>query len=287
MKSKRITREKIIKWVAAGVLAAFLSAAAGAGTWAAPEQEEGGRVTDPELYKYTVARGDCLWSVARKFGIDADCLAENNGLDSDSLLFEGQSLVIPGRETMTYTVSHGDTLWGIARRFNTSVDTMLQENNLKSPELLLPGQVLTVPAALQAAATDKKSRLGLIPQLAIHPVTGIISSVFGVREGRMHEGIDIAAEHGSPIKAVAAGTVVFAGERGSYGNAVIINHGAGFRSLYGHASRLEVEQGQQVKEGQVIARVGSTGRSTGPHLHLELLFKGIPLNPGLYLPGQL
>jgi len=102
----------------------------------------------------------------------------------------------------------------------------------------------------------------------------------------MHEGTDIAADWGSPIRTVADGKVVFAGNRGDYGKAVIIDHGNGFRSLYGHASSLEVRAGDRVSQGDVIARIGSTGRSTGPHLHLELLYRGTPQNPERYLPGK-
>ncbi len=102
----------------------------------------------------------------------------------------------------------------------------------------------------------------------------------------MHHGVDIAAEEGRPIKAVDNGTVVFAGERGTYGNTIIINHSRGIRTLYAHASTLEVSAGNRVKRGQVIGRVGSTGHSTGPHLHLELWYKGVPLDPQKYLPDD-
>ncbi len=122
-----------------------------------------------------------------------------------------------------------------------------------------------------------------IPRYRFWPVRGIVSSGYGLREDGMHHGLDIAADEGRPIRALDDGKVVFAGERGIYGQTVIIDHGRGFRSLYAHASKLEVSPGEQVGQGRIIARVGSTGHSTGPHLHLELWFNGVPLNPAAYL----
>jgi len=245
---------------------------------AAPEEEA--RPESPVYY--TVKKGDCLWSVAEKFDISVDTLAETNGLDPESLLAEDRVLKIPRSNWITYKVSSGDTLWELARRFNTSVEGIAMVNQIGDTEILLEGAELIIPAFRMV----KAERAAGIPRLSLWPVRGVISSAFGPRWGRMHEGLDIAAEKGAPIKAVEGGRVVFAGPRGRYGNAVIINHGNGFRSLYGHASRIEVAPGDDVEKGQIIARVGNTGRSTGPHLHLELLHRGVPLNPQRYLPGQ-
>lgn len=132
-----------------------------------------------------------------------------------------------------------------------------------------------------------KSLLSDIP--TIWPSTGRISAGFGNRSdpftGReaFHEGLDIAAAYGSSIKAAAAGKVVTAGVISGYGNAVILSHGNGLNTLYGHASKLLVKVGQSVKKGQVIAKVGSTGRSTGPHLHFEVLVNNSPVDPMKYL----
>ena len=116
------------------------------------------------------------------------------------------------------------------------------------------------------------------------PLKGRLTSGFGMRWGRLHAGIDIAAPRGTPIRAAKAGTVVFSGWMGGYGNAIIINHGGGLATLYGHQSRRAASVGDKVKQGQVIGYVGSTGHSTGNHLHFETRVGGKPQNPGRFLP---
>lgn len=122
--------------------------------------------------------------------------------------------------------------------------------------------------------------------LAVTPVQGMVTSRFGaissIRSGA-HTGTDIACPLGTPIKAVASGTVVFAEKDGSYGNLIKISHGNGVETWYAHCSELYGTVGQQVKAGDVIAAVGSTGNSTGNHLHLEIRVDGSPLNPQQYL----
>ena len=121
------------------------------------------------------------------------------------------------------------------------------------------------------------------------PSNGRISSPFGFRihpklgYRRMHTGMDFAASYGSPIRAADSGTVIFAGWYGGYGYAVIINHGKGITTLYAHSSKLYVSEGESVKRGQAIAAIGSTGLSTGPHLHFEVRKNGKPVNPANYL----
>ena len=120
----------------------------------------------------------------------------------------------------------------------------------------------------------------------IKPVSGTITSRVGhrssIRSGA-HTGLDIAASHGTPIKAAASGTVVFSGRKGSYGNLVILSHGNGVQTYYAHCSSINVSTGQSVSQGQVVGRVGSTGNSTGNHLHLEVRQNGVVLNPEYYI----
>jgi murein DD-endopeptidase MepM/ murein hydrolase activator NlpD len=144
-------------------------------------------------------------------------------------------------------------------------------------------------ASLAAAIRDAQAGAGSTgtgtPSASgfIWPVNGTVVSGFGMRWGRMHEGIDIAASTGTPIWAAASGTVIHAGWLGGYGYLVVIDHGNGLATAYGHASAILVGAGQQVAQGETIALVGSTGHSTGPHLHFEVRVNGAAVDPLLYL----
>ena len=138
---------------------------------------------------------------------------------------------------------------------------------------------------------EEQERIDALPEingikLAVTPISGRISSRYGVsssiRSSR-HTGLDIAATRGTPIKVVADGTVTFAKYNGSYGNLVKVDHGNGVETWYAHTNRMYVKVGDKVKAGDVIAAVGSTGNSTGPHLHLEIRINGKHVNPQLYL----
>ena len=117
----------------------------------------------------------------------------------------------------------------------------------------------------------------------IWPVNAPITSPFGWRWGRMHEGVDLGASYGAAIAAAASGTVIYAGWEGGYGNLVVIDHGGGIATAYGHQSRIAASVGQQVAQGQTIGYVGSTGHSTGPHLHFEVRVDGSAVDPLGYL----
>jgi murein DD-endopeptidase MepM/ murein hydrolase activator NlpD len=117
----------------------------------------------------------------------------------------------------------------------------------------------------------------------IWPASGPVTSPFGYRWGRLHEGIDIGAPYGAPIVAAAAGRVIYCGWLGGYGNLTVIDHGGGLATAYGHQSSIVVACGQEVSQGQVIGYVGSTGHSTGPHLHFEVRVNGTAVDPLGYL----
>ena len=134
---------------------------------------------------------------------------------------------------------------------------------------------------------SQRSLLASTP--TIWPVRGWITSSFGQRmspfTGRlqMHEGLDIAARPGTPVKASAEGVVIYSGWKSDFGKLVTIDHGYGYRTRYGHMSKIYVKNGQRVKRGDTVGAVGSTGRSTGPHLHYEVKVRGLPVNPKTYL----
>ena len=143
--------------------------------------------------------------------------------------------------------------------------------------------VASVSSGNVSGTSTKKVSLGIS---LIRPISGVITSRFGSRESIRssgHRGLDIAAPTGTAIKAAAAGTVTTAGYSGSYGNMIILSHGNGVQTVYAHCSQLNVSAGQKVSQGQIIGKVGSTGRSTGPHLHLEIRVNGVLYNPQNYV----
>lgn len=141
--------------------------------------------------------------------------------------------------------------------------------------------------ALTGYFEDRKALLASAP--AIWPARGWVTSEFGFRldpytsQRRSHEGLDIANSPGTPVVAPANGTVVYAAAEQGYGNVIVIDHGFGLKTRYGHLSRIDVRAGQRVERGQPIAAIGSTGRSTGPHLHYEVRFHGVPQNPRKFI----
>lgn len=147
----------------------------------------------------------------------------------------------------------------------------------------IPQSSTQLPVGLQAYVSEgENSRMR---GETVYPVEGRVSSVFGSRKDpihgahRHHNGLDIAAPEGTPIHSVREGVVSFSGERGGYGNLVIVDHGDGLETRYAHCAELRVEEGQRVRAGDTIATVGSTGRSTGPHLHLEARKEGSAVDP--------
>ncbi|MCL2336329.1 MAG: M23 family metallopeptidase [Firmicutes bacterium] len=229
---------------------------------------------------YVVREGDSLSAIAGAHGCSEEELARANHLPDSNYIFVGQALTIPG-SVLQYRVSSGETLSAIAQKFGVSAMELIRMNRLVDPNLLREGQQLTVPAGQGGGGLPSFSVLPL--HKLLWPVHGWVSSRFGMRDGAMHEGLDIAANLGQTVRAVQAGRVVFAGPRGTYGNLVIIDHGAGLRTLYAHNSRLLVTAGQRVSAGQPISLVGSTGRSTGPHVHMEVQLNGVPCDPLLCL----
>ena len=143
----------------------------------------------------------------------------------------------------------------------------------------------SLAARIRAAQSQPTPGTDQTPSTAglIWPVQGPVTSPFGWRWGRMHEGIDIGVPYGTPIHAAASGTIIYCGWESGYGNLTVIDHGNGLATAYGHQSSIAVSCGQQVTQGELIGYVGSTGHSTGPHLHFEVRVNGNPVDPMGYL----
>jgi murein DD-endopeptidase MepM/ murein hydrolase activator NlpD len=163
-------------------------------------------------------------------------------------------------------------LSGEARAEAEQIDALL------ATSAALAASIQAAQAASAVGPTSTVSSSGFI-----WPVSGTLTSGYGWRWGRMHEGVDLAAGSGTPIYASAPGVVIACGYTGGYGNLVVIDHGGGVATAYGHQSSIAVGCGQSVGQGQVIGYVGNTGNSTGPHLHFEVRINGGAVDPLGYL----
>lgn len=195
-----------------------------------------------------------------------------------------------------HKLEKGQTLWRIAKTYNVSVDEIIRINKIEDVSNLKVGQQIFIPGATQQLKVDvyippkptefpsTKEKCEGLTQF-IWPVNGKIISGFGNRGKSMHNGIDIKSESGTPIKAAADGIVTYSQNTlQGYGNAIIITHENDFTTLYAHNSVNLVKEGQKVKQGEIIGKVGQTGRATTPHLHFELWKGLIAQNPAIYLP---
>ncbi len=189
--------------------------------------------------------------------------------------------------TISYTVKPGQQLSEIAGECGVDVETIKQANSLGENPVLQGGQVLQVPGGTCAPAGQPPSAVGT--GQFVWPAKGPVTSPFGPRRrptagaSSNHKGIDIGAPMGAPVYAADSGSVVFTGVNDGFGNQVRIRHSATLETWYNHLSAFKVPKGAQVAKGQVIAAVGSTGVSTGPHLHFEVRENGVPVDPMKYL----
>lgn len=230
---------------------------------------------------YTVQPGDNLYRIGSNYGFDAQTLACINDLDDPRQLSVGQKLLIPTENELAYQTTGSETLEEVAELYGLEPMEIALANDIWDIDALPAGASLTIPGwnALQAMS-NMSSRSG--GSLFTRPVEGIISSAYGYRHGEFHTGLDIAVVQGTEVKAAMAGTVVSAGWDGNYGYAVVIDHHNGYKTRYAHNSAVKVQAGQNVSRGQTVALSGSTGRSTGPHVHWEIIKDGITQNPMEY-----
>lgn len=229
----------------------------------------------PTIVRHAVARGECLWNIAKKYHVSIETIVGMNDLPSARYLRPGQILEIPDTDGTYVTVKRGDTIDGICKKYDVDMTELVNSNPGVDVMRLRIGERLFVPGS---GALQQLFRFGW-------PVHGRISSRYGnrfhpiFRRRMMHTGLDIAARTGTPIRTALPGRVVYAGWKGGYGRAVIIEHANGYETLYGHCSKILVKRGQTVKRGEEIAKVGSTGVSNGPHVHFEVKKGGKRINP--------
>ncbi len=257
-----------------------------------------------EVREYVVKEGDTLWGISGKFDLEVDTLVGSNQQvlgGSIHRLKLGMKLRVPNQDGVFVKVGKNDTLGKLADKYGSSSDAVKVANAMKSDKLIL-GEEIFLPGGKLIADSEvriaSKGRGG-VRRASVKitggsrsfrwPTMGRISSRFGWRKSPFgkrrvfHSGLDIAAPRGTAIKAPANGTVVHSGWMGGYGRTIVLSHSKGLTTLYGHCSKLLVRKGAKISRGQTIALVGSTGRSTGNHLHFEVRVGGKPRNPLQYL----
>jgi lipoprotein NlpD len=191
-----------------------------------------------------------------------------------------------------HVVRPGETVYHLAHVYGVSARRLMEANHLSDSRDLRVGQTLLIPGSYSYASLGglDGARAGMwnVPRAARQfawPVwSGTVTSGFGMRHGTMHDGVDIAAPIGTPVRAADTGVVVFAGRLNGYGNTVIVRHSDNYVTVYGHNSRNLVTEGARVGRGQSIAEVGTSGRTSGPNLHFEVRYDNLAYDPLSYLP---
>ena len=237
-----------------------------------------------DIFEYTVEDGDTLAAIAKKFGVDMDSIKWLNSGLNEKKLKTGSTMKIPPVTGVVHTVKSGETIYSISKKYSVSaqaiVDFPFNEFSNDETFALAIGQQLIVPDGEMPDEPILSPRSNLANTLT--PNAGVVSATgnwIWPAAGRItqtfkawHKGLDIANHDGGPILAADSGTVVVAGwtDNTGYGIRVMIDHGNGYKTLYGHMSKVAVVVGQTVKRGDVLGSMGSTGRSTGTHLHFEI-----------------
>jgi murein DD-endopeptidase MepM/ murein hydrolase activator NlpD len=241
-------------------------------------------LTSLKVVPYRTQTGDTLSKIASRFRLNIDTVVSWNNIRDGRGISAGSVLNIPNTDGLKYVVRRGDTLQGIARFWGVDFNGVLDWNRLAS-SVISVGQELFLPGARMNP--NELSRI--LGNLFMYPVQGRISSYFGERADpftgvpNYHNGIDIVNAPGTLILAAMAGTVAEVGFNYNYGNYVILKHAGQYQTLYGHLTRSIVGRGQKVQQGDRIGELGSTGYSTGPHLHFSIFHGGQPVDPLRFL----
>lgn len=264
-----------------------------------------------DIIIYDVQPNDVLSRIAALYGLKPETvLWANTDLlhDNPDFLTPGMQLKIPPVDGIVYTVQAGDTVDGIAQKYKTTADAIYTDgalwNQLKPGQQPSVGMTLIVPGGsrdfvVSLVAQSSSPSFGNVPAnsgFCKSTAPGVVGTgtfvwpiaqhwVSGYNFAPWHPGIDLAAHTGDTVYAIDGGVVTYAGWNNSgYGNLVVVDHGNGWISYYAHNSVIVVACGQSVTQGQIVSAAGSTGHSTGPHLHFEMHYNGVPQNPFNLLP---
>ncbi len=248
-----------------------------------PEEGPSGTIADIEKPKdvistYTVRPGDTLSGIAKLFDVTPNTILWANDLSSASKLRAGQVLTILPVPGVKYAVKKGDTLASVAKQFSADAVEIASYNGIEDGKLSVGSEIIIPDGEIRAAPAPKPKKSGGI---AVRGGTAAQIGYYASPLARYtrtqgvhgYNGVDLAAPMGTPILASADGEVIIAkhtGWNGGYGDYIVIQHSNGSQTLYSHAASVSVSVGQQVARGQVIGTVGTTGKSTGPHVHFEI-----------------
>ena len=249
------------------------------------------------IIDYQVLTGDSVSTIAAQFGVSVNTILWENNLTAYSLIRPGNILKILPLTGLTHSVKRGETMAAIAAKYGVEQNTILEANKLGSAELLATGRKLIIPGGRKiiaaASQTAKSAPAASITDLfKPENLKSVVSNklawpTVGARMTQYyswrHHAVDIANKIGTPIYACDAGVIEVAGWGTGYGNQIVVNHGGGKKSRYAHLSKFYVVKGQAVKKGEAIGAMGSTGNSTGSHLHFEYIINNIKYNPLNYL----
>ena len=230
-----------------------------------PELELDGDHQEPDLVSvvHVVTPGQTLYRISRAYGVGVDEVMALNGIEDPRSVAIGQKLLIPGaaevREVPAAVLDGG---------------TPEVEADREAPPSAVPR-----PHAAARRAPAPTTRPGHGKGDLQWPIRGVLYARFGKKGAEPHDGIDLAAPAGTPVKTAGEGSVLYAGEQPGYGKIVIVEHAGGLITLYAHNRDLRVKAGQRVRTEQVIATVGESGRTSGPHLHFEVRRNGVPVDP--------
>ena len=245
----------------------------------------------PGFKTHTLVRGETLSDLAQRYDVTLNALiGANPDISSLDRLPAQLELLIPPAEGLVITLRPDEDLSEVLKSYDVDPVAVVKANNLRSPGELTPGTLLFLPGVPPTQAVERLAKVREEENRYLWPVHGRITSHYGRRNlglgtSAFHRAIDISAPAGTPVVAARSGTVSFVGwsDQG-YGNLIKIRHSGGAETWYAHNSQVNVSAGQYVHQGETIGLVGSTGLSTGPHLHFEVHENGTALDPLGFLP---
>lgn len=256
-----------------------------------------------------IQKGDTLYSLSKRYQVPISEVIQTNSLRPPYTIKVGQRLVIP--KPRVHVVGKGDTIYSLSRAYRVDMSQLTKINGINKPYAIYPGQTLKIPSSVNAAQAPASSQASApvktsspLPQVKTKtavpkkyippkrsaskfswPVKGKIVSSYGPKAGGLHnDGINIAAARGTVVKAAENGIIAYTGNQiEGYGNLILIKHDGGWTTAYAHINEISVQKGQQVKVGQKIGTVGSTGSVSTPQLHFEIRKGRQAVNPSGYI----